>query len=177
MNRLRISTWLVLYVLALLIQVALLPQIFPAGYAPNVVLSITVLIALHETPKRGMWAGLVGGLMQDVWAGRLIGLNALTFALLGYGVSIVQQKIVRDPIFVPGLIAALSQVVVMPFQWFLLDLFGYHFPWLTFSRPLPVWILFSMLFTPALGGIVGFNAARSKRRSGYRSLSSRHLSG
>ncbi len=171
MDRLRIGTWLVLYLLVLLIQVGLLPQIFPMGYVPQAVLSLTVLIALHETPKRGMWAGLLGGLMQDLWAGRLIGLNALTFALLGYGVAWVQQKIVRDPIFVPGLIAGLSQVVVVPFQWALLYVFGYHFSWLIFSRPLPVWILFSMLFTPALGGIVGFSARRNRRRPGYRSLS------
>ncbi len=171
MARFRVGTWIVLYLLALLIQVALLPQIFPNGYVPNVVLSVTVLIALYETPRRGMYAGLIGGLMQDLWAGRLIGLNALTFALLGYAIASLQQRIVHDPIFVPGLLAALSQVVVTPFQWLLLFVFGYHFSWLVFSRPLPVWILFSMLFTPALGGLLGFRT-RSGKRTPYRSLSS-----
>ncbi len=170
MDRLRIGTWILLYLLVLLIQVGLLPQIFPIGYVPDAMLSLTVLIALHETPKRGMWAGLLGGLMQDLWAGRLIGLNALTFALLGYGVAWVQQRIVRDPIFVPGLIAGLSQIVVVPFQWALLYIAGYHFSWLVFSRPLPVWILFSMLFTPALGGMVGFIPKRNRKRTRYRSF-------
>jgi rod shape-determining protein MreD len=109
--------------------------------------------------------------MQDLWAGRMIGLDALTFALLGYAIASIQQKIVHDPIFVPGLIAGLSQVVVTPFQWLILYAFGYHFSWLVFSRPLPVWILFSMLFTPALGGILGFHTRKS-RHSDYHSLSS-----
>ncbi len=153
-------TWFLLYLLGILIQSALLPQIFPIGYVPNVVVSVTVLIALYESPSRGMVAGLMGGLMQDLWAGRVIGLNAVTFALLGWCVGYIQSKIVSDQVFVPGLVAGLSQVAVVPFQWLLLTLAGYHFGWLSFVRPLPVWILFSMFFTPGLGGVLGFRSRR-----------------
>lgn len=97
----RIPTWIILYLLALLVQTALLPQIFPVGYVPNLVLPLTVIIALYETPRRGLMAGLIGGLMQDVWAGRLWGINALTFALLGFAVAHLESRIVRDNIFVP----------------------------------------------------------------------------
>lgn len=150
----RVTAWVVLFLFGLLLQTSLLPQIFPEGYVPDVVLPITVLIALKEVPRRGLMAGLVGGLMQDFWAGRMWGLNALTFALLGYAVAVVQSKVVRDPIFVPGLIAGLGQVLVTPFQWVILWAAGYHMAWLEFVKPLPEWILFSMLFTPGLGGVL-----------------------
>ena len=152
----RFPTWIILYLLALLIQTALLPQIFPVGYVPNLILPLTVIISLYETPRRGLAAGLMGGLMQDIWAGRLWGMNALTYALLGFAVSQLESRIVRDNVFVPGLLAGVSQLLVMPFQWFLLHLIGMVLPWSDFMRPLPIWLLFSMLATPAIGGILGF---------------------
>lgn len=162
----RIPTWIVLFVLGLLVQTALLPQIFPSGYVPNMILPLTVIIALYETPRRALLAGLIGGLMQDLWAGRTWGLDALTFALLGYGIGLIQSRVMRDQVFVPGLLAGVSQLVVIPFQWVLLRLFGYDFSWLTFMKPLPDWILFSMLMAPALGGILGFRA-RHEIESSY----------
>ncbi len=152
----RIPSWVVLYLLGLLVQTALLPQIFPIGYVPNLVLPITVIITLYETPRRGLAAGLIGGLMQDLWAGRLWGINALTFALLGYAIAHLESRIARDNVFVPGLLAGLAQLLVVPFQWVILRVFGFPFAWSEFIRPLPVWLLFSMLVTPAIGGILGF---------------------
>lgn len=151
-------TWIVLFLLALLVQTALLPQIFPIGYVPDLVLPLTVIIALYETPRRGLMAGLIGGLMQDLWAGRLLGIDALTFALLGFAIAQLESKIVRDNVFVPGLLAGVAQVLILPFQWIILHLLGFAIPWSDFMRPLPVWILFSMLVTPAIGGILGFRA-------------------
>lgn len=152
----RVITWFVLYLLGLLVQTALLPQIFPIGYVPDLVLPLTVIIALYETPRRGLLAGLIGGLMQDVWAGRLWGLNALTFALVGFAIAHLESRIVRDNVFVPGLLAGLAQLLVLPFQWVILRVFGIALPWSEFMKPLPVWLLFSMLVTPAIGGILGF---------------------
>lgn len=152
----RILSWIVLDLLALLVQTALLPHIFPLGYVPDLILPLTVIIALYETPRRGLAAGLIGGLMQDLWAGRLLGINALTFALVGLAVAQLESRIVRDNVFVPGLLAGLAQLLVLPFQWVVLRLFGIDIPWGDFMRPLPVWLLFSMLVTPGIGGILGF---------------------
>lgn len=152
----RVITWIILYLLGLLVQTALLPQIFPVGYVPDLVLPLTVIIALYETPRRGLLAGLIGGLMQDMWAGRLWGINALTFALVGFAVAQLEARIVRDNVFVPGLLAGVAQLLVLPFQWLVLRVFGLGTPWSDFMRPLPVWLLFSMLVTPGIGGLLGF---------------------
>lgn len=152
----RIPSWIALFLLGILVQTALLPQIFPMGYVPGVMLPLTVIIALYETPRRGLLAGLMAGMMQDLWAGRAWGLNAFPLALIGYGVGLIQSKIVRDQVFVPGLLAGLAEVVLVPLQWVLLRLMGYSFQWLYFVQPLPGWVLFVMLLTPAIGGILGF---------------------
>lgn len=159
--------WVVLYLFALMMQTALFPQIFPTGYVPAAVLSVTVLVALNENSREALIAGMIGGLLMDIWSGRLLGLNAATFAIIGYIVSRIQSKIVRDPIFVPGLLAGLSQLLVMPIQWVLLSVVGYHYAWLLFVKPLPYWILFQMIFTPALGRLLGFrrNQLKTPRNS------------
>ncbi len=169
----RIPTWIILYLLAILVETALLPQIFPVGWVPNLVLPVTIIIALYETPRRGLAAGLIGGLMQDVWAGRLWGLNALTFALVGFLVANLESRIVRDNIFVPGLLAGLAQLLVVPFQWGVLHMVGLHFGWSAFMRPLPVWLLFSMLVTPAIGGLLGFRPRHEVDRKYARTAMSR----
>jgi len=166
----RVWFWLLLFVLALLIQTALLPQLFPTPDIPDFVLPLTVIIALYETPRRGLLAGLLGGLLQDLWAGRLWGLNAVSFALLGYLVAWTAGHVARDPIFVPGLLAGLGQLVILPFQWVLLRLSGYDFSWIPFMHTLPEWILFSMFMAPALGGILRFrprHEVENRYSSGY----------
>ncbi|MCY0881086.1 MAG: rod shape-determining protein MreD [Firmicutes bacterium] len=166
----RWGTWFVLYILALVVQTAFLPEFFPTGYVPSVVLPVTVLIGLDETPARALWAGFTGGLLEDILAGRLIGLNALTYALLGWAIAKLRPRIVRDAVFVPGILAGLSQLVVPPFQWVLVRLSGDAVPWMTFMRPVPDWILFAMLVTPALGGILElFPKIAPPRHHSYRS--------
>lgn len=154
----RAASWIVLFLFALLIQTSILPLMFPPGYVPSLVLPVVVLIAGYENPQRGLLVGAIGGLMMDMWAGRAWGLNTFPYALVGYGVAVIQSKIVRDQVFVPGLLAGLAVVFLLPVQWVLLLIGGYHFHWVTYAQPLPSSVLFSMLMTPALGGILGLRS-------------------
>ncbi len=147
--------WAIVFIFGLLVQTALLPQVFPAGYVPSVMVSLVVLLALYESPRRGLALGMLAGAMTDLLGGRLIGLNTATYGLLGYYVAKYQERFKHDQIFVPGLIGALSQLVVAIAQWMILNAVGYSLPWQVVATPLPYWILFGLLFTPAMGGILG----------------------
>ena len=156
--------WVVLFALGLMVQTALLPQVFPEGYVPNVMVSLIVILALYETPRGGLALGLTAGVLADLFGGRLIGLNTLTDGLLGYLIARYQTRWPHDPIFMPGLIGGVSQLLMVPCQWFLLRLAGYPVSWNTVSALLPYWVLFSMLFTPAVGAILGFRPRARKAR-------------
>lgn len=156
----RYVVWFLLVNAALLIQTSLLPHVFPEGYVPSMVLPLVVSLAFHQDTRNGAALGILAGLTQDVWAGRLIGFNALLFGCLGFAVSYIQSKVVHDPIFVPGLLAGMAELFLLPSEWVLLRLFGYGIPWSSFIQPLPYWILFVMLMTPAIGGIVRFSKDR-----------------
>ncbi len=151
--------WIVLFVFGLLVQTALLPQVFPIGYVPSVMVSLVVLLALYESPRRGLGLGIMAGALTDLLGGRLIGLNTATYGLLGYYIAKYQERFKHDQIFVPGLIGALSQLIMALAQWGILNAVGYRLPWQAVTAPLPYWVLFGLLFTPAMGGILGIRPA------------------
>lgn len=164
----RVVYWVVLALFGLTVQTALLPQIFPAGYVPSVLVPLVVLLSLYETPRRGLWLGVVVGALADVWGGRLLGLNTLTLGLLGYTVARIRAGLAQDPIFVPGIVGALAQCAVLIGQWLLLRVAGYPVGFRAVSGPLPYALLFGLLVTPALGAILGFRPPKARPRRGLR---------
>ncbi len=77
-----------------------------AGVAPDVPLILTVLIALRYGSESGCLAGFVAGLMQDAAGGGLVGVQALTKALAGFGMGLLVGRFwVSNPLVqVPGLV-------------------------------------------------------------------------
>lgn len=148
-------TWLVMSAAALLIETTLLPLAFPSGYVPDLVLVVVVAFALFETPVRGAALGAVAGLLVDLAAGRMWGLNLGVDAALGAAVALLQTKIVRDAVFVPGLLGALAQVVAHLLDWAGAEAAGLHLSLGAFMHPTPIWILFGLFLTPALVVLLG----------------------
>jgi len=65
------------------------------GVMPDVGLVLTVAIAYQQGPERGAAFGFAAGLAIDLFLDTPVGLSALSFALVGYGVGIVQSGMVR----------------------------------------------------------------------------------
>ena len=147
-------TWVVLPLVALVIEVSLLPHLFPPDALPNLVLAVVVALAFFETPRRGFILGLIAGAIVDLDAGRLIGLNMAVMASAGWIVSVLQARIVRDDVFVPGVIGAFIQVAVRVVTWGVVYAFGFHTPLVDLARVLPVDILFGLFMTPGIIGLL-----------------------
>ena len=147
-------TWLILPLVALVVETSLLSHLFPPDALPNLVLVVVVALAFFETPRRALILGALAGLLVDVDAGRLIGLNMALFATAGWVVGVLQARIVRDEIFVPGFIGALVQAGVRIVTWGLLLGLGLAFPLSELASVLPVDILFGLFMTPGVIGIL-----------------------
>jgi len=76
------------------------------GVTPDVPLILTVLIALRHGPESGCLAGFVAGLLQDATGGGLVGVQALTKGLAGFGMGLLVGRFwVTNPLVqVPGLV-------------------------------------------------------------------------
>ena len=74
------------------------------GVTPDVPLILTVLIALRNGPESGCLAGFVAGLLQDATGGGLVGVQALTKGLAGFGMGLLVGRFwVTNPLVqVPG---------------------------------------------------------------------------
>lgn len=93
---------------------------------PDIPLTVVVLLALRRGPEIGCLAGFASGLLQDVLSGGLVGVQALTKALIGFVLGKIGGHLwVHEPLVqVVGLVA-LS--IVEGVARFLLMQF-FHFP-------------------------------------------------
>lgn len=82
------------------------PALRIAGVTPDLPLIIVVLLALRRGPEFGALAGFAAGLIQDAAGGGLIGVQALTKALIGFAIGAVGSRLsVGQPLVqVPGLV-------------------------------------------------------------------------
>ncbi len=94
------TAWRVL----LVVSVGLALQMALARYAGgrwafDLVLVAVVYVALYWGPVSGMWAGTIGGLIQDGLSGEIVGVGALakTVAGLGAGIAGAQFIVTRAP--------------------------------------------------------------------------------
>jgi rod shape-determining protein MreD len=111
-----------------LAQATLAPALRIADVSPDIPLIMVVLLALRRGPEFGCAAGFFAGLLQDVAAGGLIGVQALTKALVGFGLGTVAGRLrVTQPLVqVSGLVVLTMAEAVVRFA--LLQLFRFPAP-------------------------------------------------
>ena len=84
----------------------LTPLVSVGGVTPDLPLIMVILLALRRGPEFGCLAGFVTGLLQDAAGGGLIGVQALTKAVIGFGIGAAGSRLrVSQPLVqVPGLV-------------------------------------------------------------------------
>ena len=93
---------------------AWLPGILPAslaGICPNLMLIVTMTIAILRGPKFGMLTGFFCGLLQDVTGGGLIGFFALFYLYAGYLNGLLQEFITEDMLLIPLVVFTADELV------------------------------------------------------------------
>jgi len=134
-----------------LAQTTVAPVLRLGAVTPDIPLVLTALLALRRGPEVGCLSGFVAGLLQDVTGGGFVGVQALTKALVGFGVGLLAVRLlVSNPLVqVPGLVLlTLAEGVV---RYGLLRVF--HFPASFFDLMLYV-ILPQALYNGFLGSAV-----------------------
>ena len=78
------------------------------GVVPDLGLVLTVAVAFYIGPERGAVFGFVSGLAVDLFLSTPLGLSALSFALVAYGVGVVQGRLVLSSRWVAPIMGALG---------------------------------------------------------------------
>ena len=136
----------------------LAPALRIANVAPDIPLIIVVLLALRRGPEFGCVAGFAAGLLQDVAAGGLIGVQALTKALVGFGLGAAggRLRVTQPLVQVSGLIILTLAEALARFA--LLQLFRFPAP---FGQLMTYVVLPQALYNGFLGAALVFGLAWS----------------
>ena len=87
---------IVLVLLLLLeLQLNIIDGMRIGGYHPLVMLLIPIAAALEGDGSRAAVAGFVAGLLLDLFLETPLGLSALVFAIVGYGVASFERGVIR----------------------------------------------------------------------------------
>lgn len=91
---------------ALVLHMALFSDLRVLGVAPEVPLAIAVTAGLVGGPQRGAVAGFAIGLGIDLYLPTLFGLSALIYAVWGYSVGLLEERIFRSAWWINVLVTA-----------------------------------------------------------------------
>ncbi len=91
------------------------------GIKPDFTLMIVVAISLLRGKSYGAFSGLASGLMLDIMYGKVIGISAITYMIIGYVAGIYSEKVFKDNVF-PAIIfnilaVGLSQLIFYMFNY------------------------------------------------------------
>ncbi len=92
--------FLIVFYLLVLWQTSFLVYFDIAGFVPNIVLILVILINLLEKPHKyfGILAGFWGGFFLDIFSSGFIGLNTLILLAIALFVKMVLKKHVQAPV-------------------------------------------------------------------------------
>jgi rod shape-determining protein MreD len=94
---------------ALILQMALARFAIGGRWSFDLVLVGVVYASLSWGPVAGIWAGTLGGLMQDALVGDVIGLGGLAKTIAGFGAGVAgAQFIVARPLARAGIVAVVT---------------------------------------------------------------------
>lgn len=147
---------------ALALQSTLLPLATLLGVIPQLVLVVIVSLAYVDGPRVGVVTGFFGGLLMDLLVpGAPVGVYALVYSFIGYGVanfrSMTAAEGVWTPIFVVAVVSALAEVGYSVLE----IMFGQQ--WISFSYSAKVAglvVLYNTLLTPFVFPLVARAAER-----------------
>jgi len=101
----------VFLLIAFLLRATATPALSIDGVTPDLVLVVVVMAALRQGAWRGALYGLVGGLLEDIATGRMIGMHGLGLMLGGAAAGLLRRRLYPDPWFVPMLGVLIAVVV------------------------------------------------------------------
>jgi len=80
----------------LVLQTTLLDYISMAGVKPDLVMLLVVLNGFLLGPREGAFLGFAGGVLEDLFSGSYIGLNALSKFAAGYLAGAAGERLYRE---------------------------------------------------------------------------------
>lgn len=140
-------------VLSFLIQLLFLDNMKVAGVKPDILAITVVFFAIFFGPGIGAEAGLVSGLLKDVYSLDIFGANSVLMLLMGFVVGVLSPKIFKESKLTQLSIVFLSSVLYMTAH-YLLSSFILSSAYASLYEYMYNLILPSSLYTALLSAVI-----------------------
>lgn len=108
-------------ILALFLQTNLFGVLAWQGTIPDILLIVVIFFAIFNGANQGIIYGVACGLLEDLYLGRFIGLNAISKGITAYIIGRLQGNVFKENILV-GVIGVVGGTLVNSFIVFMLSL-------------------------------------------------------
>jgi len=81
---------------AVLLHLTVLHRVRIFGASPDLVSALVIFFALFCGPKKGLEAGLAGGLLKDLFSADIFGVNMLVLGITGLTVGALNAKFFKE---------------------------------------------------------------------------------
>jgi rod shape-determining protein MreD len=109
---------------ALVLQVCLFARFSFDGARPDVVVLVAVLAGYVAGPERGAVVAFAAGTAFDLLLTTPLGLSALVYSVVAYGVGVATAGLLRSSRWIPSMLAAVGSAVAMLAYALIGELFG-----------------------------------------------------
>ena len=158
-----------LVIVALALQSTVLAHLTLLGVRPQLVLVVVVSLAYLDGERVGLVAGFAGGLLQDLLLPlSIVGLTALVYTLIGYGVGYLRQYTTAESVWTPVFAVAIASVLAECSYALLAILMGQ--PWVPLTdtmQRIGLIVLYDTLLTPFVFPVVRRVADRFRPQRVY----------
>lgn len=127
------------------------------GVKPDFSIMIIVAYAIMRGSSYGAFIGLGAGLLTDMFYGRTIGINALSYMVTGYIIGQTHENVFKDS-FIPSFVFNFIAILIFQHSFILLSYFSNNFP--TSGLPYVNMLMRVILPQAAYNSIVGAIAYR-----------------
>ncbi len=107
----RTIIFLLLIILAMLLQSTFFSFLQVAGVKPDLILMLVVFNGFLRGSKEGAFLGFLAGLLQDVFTGNYIGINAITKMLAGYLVGLAETRFYKESVVIVSLVTFFAAIL------------------------------------------------------------------
>lgn len=133
-------------ILALFIHLTMLDHIKVFGARPDLILIAVVFFGLFSGPERGLEAGVLGGLLCDIFSLDFFGINALVLGIAGFVAGALSTAVFKESKKTQGLVVFFFTIFSMWLHFMLVSFLSRTFN-LTFSEYFLRSVLPSSLYT------------------------------
>ncbi|SHK60975.1 rod shape-determining protein MreD [Desulforamulus aeronauticus] len=107
----RTIIFLLLIILAMLLQSTFFSFLQVAGVKPDLILMLVVFNGFLRGSREGAFLGFLAGLLQDVFTGNYIGINAITKMLAGYLVGLAEARFYKESVVIVSLVTFFAAIL------------------------------------------------------------------